>query len=76
MIRVRERQLHTGPRAGLAARRQVGDLAGAVAFQERRADGGRDGARARLVRPDEKVQTGLQALQHHWLADLAAVFKR
>ena len=72
---VRERQLHARARAGLAARRQVGDLAGAVALQESRADGRRHRALAGLVRPHEQVQAVFQAVQHQRLAELAEFFQ-
>ncbi|MNG34776.1 hypothetical protein D3C84_1213460 [compost metagenome] len=62
MAGMRERQLHAGPRAGLAMRRQVRDLAGAVAFKKGRAYGSGNGAFAGLVRAHEQVQAVLQAV--------------
>ncbi|CAB3682489.1 hypothetical protein LMG26696_04479 [Achromobacter pulmonis] len=70
-----ERQLDAGPRAALAPWGQVGHGAGAVALQERGADGRGHGALAGFVGADEQVQAILQAIQHQRLAELAELFQ-
>ena len=75
MAAMAERQLDAGTGAALAARRQVGHGAGAVAFQERGADGRGHGALAGLVGTHEQVQAILQAIQHQGLAELAEFFQ-
>ncbi|MNS80406.1 hypothetical protein D3C72_1140850 [compost metagenome] len=62
MAGMRERQLHAGPRAGLAMRRQVGNFAGAVALKKGCAYGGGNGALSGLVRAHKQVQAVLQAV--------------
>src|SRR5690606_20259944 len=65
-----EAQLHLRRGAGIAPGAQVGQGAGAVPFEEGRANGAHQGTLARFVGPADQVEPGTEAADAQGLAKL------